>query len=384
MSSVIDELERLSTLHEKGALAGEEFAAAKRRLLSDGPEETSDEERELALAKAEQLTQLGKIEHAQGNNDEALRCFQGALEIAREMGDKSSEGVTLGSLGSVYRGQGQYKRAIEFYTQGLDIAREIGNKHSEGNHLGSLGNVYLSQGQCERGTEHLTQALDIAREIGDRRSEGINIGNLGNTYRIQGQYERAIEFFTQGLDIAREIGDKRSEGVHLGSLGIVYRIQGQYERAIELYTQALDISTEIGDKLGEGINLGNLGDALFSLGRLDEAESAWRQAILIGDQTIPAAAGAFRGSLAWLLAQQDQLEEARSLLETGEAQVEPYPEEHAKFLAKKGQVCHLAGDADGARASLEQAQALAAELTVGDETEVGQAIRELEAVLGGG
>ena len=264
MSSVIDELERLSTLHEKGALTDEEFASAKRRVPSDGSEEDSDEERELALLKAEQLVELGNVEYAQGNNDKALRCFHGALDIAREIGDKSSEGA--------------------------------------------------------------------------------NLGNLGN----------------------------------------VYRALCQSEQAIELYTQALDIDREIGNKSGEGTQLGNLGDALFRLERLDEAESAFRQAIPIGDEAFPVAAGAFRGSLAWLLAQQDQFIEARSMLETGEAQVEPYPEEHAKFLAKKGQVCHLAGDADGAQASLEQAQALAADLKVGDESEVAQAIRELKAVLGEG
>ena len=193
-----------------------------------------------------------------------------------------------------------------------------------------------------------------------------------------------MELHTQEIDIAREIGYKHTEGINLGNLGNLHRAQGQYERAIEFYTHALDIAREIGDKFNVGIHLGNLGDALFSLERLDEAESPFRQAILICDETVPGAAGAFRGSLAWLLAQQDQFEEARSMLETGEAQVESYPEEHAKFLAKKGQVCHLAGDADGAWASLEQAQALAAELKVGDDSDVGRAIRELEAVLGEG
>ena len=344
MSSVIDELERLSTLHEKGALTDEEFAAAKRRVLSDGPEEDSGEERELALVKAERLTELGSIEYAQGNYDKALRCYQRALDIAREFGNKRGEGINLGRLGDVYQAQGQFERAIELYTQ----------------------------------------AIDIAREIGDKRNEGAALGTLGNVYRIQGQYERAIEFHTQALDIAREIGDKRSEGSHLGGLGTVYQAQGQYERAAQFYTHALDLAREIGSKASEGINLGNLGDTLFRLGRLDEAESTLRQAILICDETIPAAAGAFRGSLALLLAQQDQFVEAQSLLETGEAQVEPYPEEHAKYLAKKGQVSHLAGDADGARASLEQAQALAADLKVGDGSEVAQAIRELEAVLSEG
>jgi tetratricopeptide (TPR) repeat protein len=384
MSSVIDELERLSTLHEKGALSDEEFAAAKQRILSDGPEEDSGEERELALAKAEQLMELGHIEYAEGNYDKALRCFQEALEIAREVGNKSSESFTLGNLGRVYQTQGQYEQAIELHTQAIDIGREIGNKHSESVHLGNLGNVYYSQGQYERAMEIFTQALDIARKIGNKFGEGINLGNLGNVHRAQGQYERAIQLYTQALDIAREIGDKRSKGVTLGNLGNVYYSQGQYERAMEIFTQALDIAREIGDKRSKGVTLGNLGDALFSLKRLDEAESAWRKAIPISDGTFPVGAGAFRGSLALLLAQQDQFKEAQSLLETGEAQIEPYPEEHAKFLAKKSQVCHLAGDADGARASLEQARALAAELTVGDETEVGQAIRELEAVLGGG
>jgi tetratricopeptide (TPR) repeat protein len=213
---------------------------------------------------------------------------------------------------------------------------------------------------------------------------GTNFGNLGNVYRDQGQHDRAVEFITQSLDIAREIGDKRYEAVNLGNLGIVCEAQGQYERAVEWHTQAVDIAREIGNKRNEAVFLGNMGDALFRLERFDEAKRAWRQAIPIGDEAFPTAAGAFRGSLALLLAQQDQFEEAQSLLEVAEPQVECDPEEHAKFLGKKGQVCHLASDTDGARASLEQAQALVAELKITDENEVAQAIRELEAVLSEG
>ncbi len=92
-------------------------------------------------------------------------------------------------------------------------------------------------------------------------------------------------------------------------------------------------------------------------------------------------AGAFSASLALLVAQQGKLDEARTLIETGEPQVDPYPNEHAKFLCKKGRVCHIAGDADGARAALKQAQGLRAELKVSDDSEVGQAIVALRAIL---
>ena len=76
------------------------------------------------------------------------------------------------------------------------------------------------------------------------------------------------------------------------------------------------------------------------------------------------------------------MDEAQALLEAGEPQVESTPEEHAKFLCKKGQVCHIAGDAEGARAALVQAQGMAAELKVRDDSEVGQAVAALAALLG--
>ena len=134
------------------------------------------------------------------------------------------------------------------------------------------------------------------------------------------------------------------------------------------YTQSLAIAREIGNKRSEGIDLGNLGDALVKLNRLDEAEAVFREAIPIGDDVFPVAAGAFRGSLSLLLAQQGQHDEAQALLEAGEPQVESRPEEHAKFLCKKGHVYHMAGDAEGARASLVQAQGMAVELKVSDDS----------------
>ena len=56
--------------------------------------------------------------------------------------------------------------------------------------------------------------------------------------------------------------------------------------------------------------------------------------------------------------------------------------EHTKFLCKKGQVLHIAGEADRAAEALAQAQAIAGELNAEPESEVGQALEELAAVLG--
>ena len=143
--------------------------------------------------------------------------------------------------------------------------------------------------------------------------------------------------------------------------------------------QALAIA-RLEDRRFEVMHLGNLGDAFVKVDRLDEAEAAFREAIPIGDQAFPTAAGAFRGSLALLLAKQGPLDEVQTLLEFGETQVDEHPEEHAVSLQKAarppGWRCRRA------LAALNQAQKIVAELKVSDDSEVGQALAELVALMG--
>ncbi len=45
--------------------------------------------------------------------------------IAKEIGDRRSEGIWLGNLGNTYRNLGQVKKAIEYYEQALAIGKDI-------------------------------------------------------------------------------------------------------------------------------------------------------------------------------------------------------------------------------------------------------------------
>jgi tetratricopeptide (TPR) repeat protein len=67
---------------------------------------------------------------------------------------------------------GETRRAIEYYEQVLQIARETGDRRSEGNSLGNLGLAYADLGETRRAIEYYEQVLQIARETGDRRGEG--------------------------------------------------------------------------------------------------------------------------------------------------------------------------------------------------------------------
>jgi tetratricopeptide (TPR) repeat protein len=219
-----------------------------------------------------------------GQVEKAIEYYEKALAIATEIGDRRNEGAVLGNLGLAYRYLGKFEKSLKYYEKVLLIAREIGNRQVEGVGLGGLGNAYINLGQVEKSIEYYEKALVIAREIGNRINEGYWLGNLGNAYRDLGQVEKAIEYYEKALAIAKEIGDRHSEGNHTGNLGITYKNLGQVEKAIEYHEKALAISKEIGDKRGEGNHLGNLGIAYSDLGQVEKAIEYYEQALAIAKE----------------------------------------------------------------------------------------------------
>ena len=319
-----------------------------RSLLETSPQlEWSDEQRELALLEAERLLELGNIERAQSRLTDALDCYQSAHKIFQGLSNRSGEGRALGHLGTIHWDLGRFDQAIHHYERALTIAQEVDDARSAAKHRGNLGAAYNTKGQHEVAIGHYTQALTLSQEMRDKMGEAIHLGNLGAVYLAKGQYDRAIESLNESLSLAKEIGDKSGEELYLGNLGNAFRAKGQIQDAVRHYRKAVALSNEIGDRRSKSIHLGNLGDALVMLSQFEEAEAAFREAIPVCDETVATAAGAFRGSLALLLAQQGQLDEARILVEQGEQQVKSQPEEYVKFLCKKVQVCRFVGDLGG-------------------------------------
>ncbi|MCJ7625107.1 MAG: tetratricopeptide repeat protein, partial [Anaerolineaceae bacterium] len=230
------------------------------------------------------LGNLGLAYSRLGQVDIAIKYYEKALMITREIGDRCGEENHLGNLGLAYSNLGQVEKAIKCYEKSLLIAREIGDRRGEGADLGNLGGVYRNLGQVEKAIEYYKKALVISKEIGDRRGEGADLGNLGNAYSNLEQVDKAIEYYENALVIAKEIGDRRGEGADLGNLGGVYRNLGQVEKAIEYHEQALVISKEIGDKWGEGADLGNLGNAYSNLGQVEKAIEYYEQALVIAQE----------------------------------------------------------------------------------------------------
>jgi CHAT domain-containing protein/lipopolysaccharide biosynthesis regulator YciM len=222
-------------------------------------------------AEADQLLEQGNQQFDKSQFQAAMKSYQQALTIYREIGERSGESISLNNLGNAYYSLGQYQKAIEFHQQSLTITRKIGDRQQEARSLGGLGNAYFFLGQYRQAIAFHQQSLAIAREIGDSQGEAYSLGSLGNAYRNLGQYRQAIEFHQQSLAIARKIGDRSEEALAVQNLGTTYFFLGQYQRAIEFYEHSLVIAQNIGDRLRKAESLGGLGLAYHYLAQYQKA-----------------------------------------------------------------------------------------------------------------
>jgi CHAT domain-containing protein len=211
----------------------------------------------------------------------ALDKLQQGLALAKKIGDKSGESLTLNNIGSVYNSLGQYSKALEYYQQSLLISKAISYKDGEGNTLNNIGGVYASLGQYPKALEYYQQALVISKTIGTQSMQGSTLNNIGGVYKLLGQYPKALEYYQQALMISKAIVNEFGEGATLNNIGSLYHSLGQYSKALEYYQQSMVIKKSIGNKSGEGITLNGIGGVYESLGQYPKALEYYQQSLVI-------------------------------------------------------------------------------------------------------
>jgi len=285
-------------------------------------------------------------------------------------------------LGLLNRFGGRPDDARRHLEASLASNRAAGDRRGEGILIAAVGIADREQGRTDQARAAFVDALAIHREVGNRRGEGIVQGSIGLMHYDRGEVEDALRCYNASVAIHREVGDRRLEGRMLGNLGLVYRENGDIGGARSNYELALAISREVGDRLSEGITLGNLGDLAIEQDDWVRAEELLKRAVPICDETLPVAAGAFRGSLALTCSQRGNIDQARQLLAAGAAQLRGvHRVELGKLLCKQGLVEARVGAQDAAESALAEAEVIADESGVGADSALGTAISRLKRRL---
>jgi len=234
----------------------------------------------------------------------AAHKFEGALQIARNIGDNNNIGEILTILASSYSHLYDYKRAISYCEQALEIYREIGGKEYLAVNYYGLGLDYYYLRNFEKAISYFEQSLKILRKIKEKEIKkeliGRNLLYLGHAYKAINNDEDAILYYEKALKFCEELGDKSGIMKAYTGLGDVYWERGDgfsrlraisyYDNANAYNFYAEDIPATIDVQEALAIKFNSLGNACVTNGNFPAALTYYEVALetfkTIGDRVI--------------------------------------------------------------------------------------------------
>ncbi|XP_044184670.1 tetratricopeptide repeat protein 28-like isoform X1 [Acropora millepora] len=212
---------------------------------------------------------------------QAKNCFERALAIWQEIGNKREEGITLSRLGNIFKVLNQYKDSKLLYERALVILEEAKDLHELGDALGCCGQVCCILGEYEKAKSLHKRALKISVLLKDRGWEIADYRNLAKVHSSMDEIVEARKCYSKALAICKETGDKGREALTYNDLGGFYRCLNNHKKAIECLRHACALFSEIGDLKEESTQYSELGSLYMSLSEFNDARTCHEKALVI-------------------------------------------------------------------------------------------------------
>jgi tetratricopeptide (TPR) repeat protein len=155
----------------------------------------------------------------------------------------------LGNLGNLQANLGQMAQAQQHCEQALQAARELGDRKSEGHNLANLAMLHHVQGRPDAAVLSGQAAVHLAQQLGHPRLACVALCNLGLAVGTLGDAAQAESHFDAALQVARDIGDQRVEGQVKGYLGQSHAQRGEIQAARRLLDEGQRLLEATADTL---------------------------------------------------------------------------------------------------------------------------------------
>lgn len=199
------------------------------------------------LAQGAQLQQQGRLQEAQSiyqhilqqspEHSEALHLlgtlayqvgqYPQAIQLITRAITFEARPQYLNNLGNVYKTSGFLEQAIECYQKALQIAPKYAGAHN------NLGIVYQRQGHLQLAIKHFQEA------ISQEQTKAEWFSNLATALMESGQVTQAINFYKEALKVLPDYAPLHS------NLGNAYERRGDFSKAIVHYQQSLKLNPDL-------------------------------------------------------------------------------------------------------------------------------------------
>lgn len=232
-------------------------------------------------ARMQLLTELGMALRLLNRLDEAQRCHERALELARASANRLEEGRSLNLLGLIQLRLRQLGAAETHFEEAEVVFREQGDRHRAAMALSNLARTRLTAGLLPEAASTIERALTVHRVLDNQRSIGNALNIAAELSREHGRLEAAREAVDQALGIALSLRNRRLEAFWLLTLGDVQRATGEFGDALGSFQRSAMLHRRLGDRSREALAWRGAGRTYAAIDRPHEAAAFHRQATAV-------------------------------------------------------------------------------------------------------
>lgn len=171
----------------------------------------------LAIARAaglvgrtiDTLLLLGWACEETGRADDSARCYEEAIELAREHGDRARESYALNALAG-YEVTRDGRAAASLFEQSYVLAREAGDDDSAAITRQNLARCLMGLGEHRQATVHVLESLSTGRRIGATRVVNQALDLCVAVAWTAEQFDRVARYFGAAEAHWQRIGVRRT------------------------------------------------------------------------------------------------------------------------------------------------------------------------------
>lgn len=159
-----------------------------------------------------------------GEYKKAIEYYSEAIKLNELIGNKRSLAINLSNAGGLYvelgkqakmkcsctNDSGYFKLANECYQKALTINQEIGNKRSVGINKGNMGELKMYTNKPKEAEILILDALRISRSLGELAYAKIWLEALTELYESQKNYSKAFESYVQYIAVRDSISNEEN------------------------------------------------------------------------------------------------------------------------------------------------------------------------------
>ncbi|MDA3049393.1 tetratricopeptide repeat protein [Campylobacter sp. JMF_02 ED1] len=224
-------------------------------------------------ATADAYDDIGMSNKKSGNYNNALACFEMALNIRKEILDKPRSGSNIIShiylasiahsyihLAECYTDLGNSEKALEYYDSAIKyglkaLEAQQGNPKKDdlqiANTYDFLGAAYSLTKDFDNAIKYKLKALDLQEMILDKNDRDIieSCFSLAVDYSRIKDNDNVIKYCQKVLQMQNDISDKDNKlsGATYEILAQSYLIANEYSKALQSCEKALNIYESLGD-----------------------------------------------------------------------------------------------------------------------------------------